>query len=81
MSKDGKSKGGSKIGAKKYKERVDRYRGLLDEGRLEEAQALLKEMDEPTEFIGGPVAGKRRGRLVVLDDDGNWVPKNPPRNQ
>jgi hypothetical protein len=46
----------------------------------------LKEVakNEPTEFItetGKPATYKRRRKLVVQDEAGEWKRKNPPRKK
>ena len=59
---------------------------LHREGKLAEARAKFKELiakakTEPDEIIqetGRPLVFKRRGRLVVQDEGGNWKLKNPP---
>ncbi len=62
---------------------------LNKDGKRDEARALMAALAEeaenaPDEFItetGRPAVFKRRGRLVVQDEEGNWKLKNPPRRK
>lgn len=62
---------------------------LVEAGKMAEAHALLKTLmdkaeNEPDEIIsetGQPAVFKRRGKLVVLDEDGNWKLKNPSQRK
>ena len=62
---------------------------LVDDGKNTEAQALMRTLSEnaksqPDEIkheAGCAVVFKRRGKIVVQDEDGNWKLKNPPQRK
>ncbi len=62
---------------------------LVEDGKITEAKALMKTLiekakNEPDEFIinaDRSVVYKRRGKLVVQDEGGNWKLKNPPQRK
>ena len=62
---------------------------LDKDGKRDEARAVIAALaenaenapDEIIQEIGRPAIVKRRGRLVVLDEEGNWKLKNPPRRK
>ena len=62
---------------------------LHREGKVAEARAMFEELlakakNEPDEFIqetGRSLVFKRRGRLVVQDEGGDWKLKNPPQRK
>ena len=62
---------------------------LNKEGKRDKARNLMAALavvaeNEPNEIIqetGEAAVAKRRGKIVVPDDDGGWKPKNPPRQK
>ena len=62
---------------------------LVDDGKNTEAQALMRTLsenaksqpDEIKQEAGCAVVFKRRGKIVVQDEDGNWKLKNPPQRK
>ncbi len=69
--------------------KLEDIRKLNREGKVAEARAKFEELrakakTEPDEFIqetGRPLVFKRRGRLVVQDEGGDWKLKNPPQRK
>ncbi len=58
--------------------------GKRDEARAVMAALVEEAVNAPDEFLletGRPAIVKRRGRLVVQDEEGNWKLKNPPRRK
>ncbi len=71
------------------KTRVEVVFKLVEDGKRDEARAVMAALVEeaenaPDEIIletGRPAIVKRRGRLVVQDEEGSWKLKNPPRRK
>ena len=69
--------------------KIDDFLKLVQDGKVEEAQAMIrenmaKEEFHPDEIIqkpGRPAVFKNHGRLVKPDKDGNWKLKIPPRRK
>lgn len=69
--------------------KIDDFKKLMQDGKIDEARAVIREEivkaefhpDEVIQKPGRPVVFKRRGRLVEPDKDGNWKLKNPPRRK
>ncbi len=62
---------------------------LAKDGKHDEARAVMAVLVERAEYVpdeiiqetGRPAIVKSRGRLVVLNEEGNWKLKNPPRQK